>query len=123
MFYNNNRRCFLSLQTFTKNKPVDFKSIPICLESENPTDFRLLDKVAKVISDKAFAINSEQRKALHVAAVFVNNLPIIYTPLEIKFVRRIKFHSIFKPLILETAHKIMTIRLMKRKQDRQSETI
>jgi hypothetical protein len=53
-----------------KNKPVDFKSIPICLESENPTDFRLLDKVAKVISDKAFAINSEQR-ALHV--VFVNN--------------------------------------------------
>jgi hypothetical protein len=32
------------------------------LESENPTDFRLLDKVAKVISDKAFAINSEQRK-------------------------------------------------------------
>jgi hypothetical protein len=47
---------------FTKNKPVDFKSIPICLESENPTDFRLDNKVAKVISDKAFAINSEQRK-------------------------------------------------------------
>jgi hypothetical protein len=44
-----------------KNKPVDFKSIPICLESENPTDFRL-DKVAKVISDKAFAINSEQKR-------------------------------------------------------------
>jgi hypothetical protein len=39
------------------------------LESENPTDFRLLDKVAKVISE-AFAINSEQR---NVAAVFVNN--------------------------------------------------
>jgi hypothetical protein len=30
---------FYPLQTFTKNKPVDFKSIPICLESENPTDF------------------------------------------------------------------------------------
>jgi hypothetical protein len=58
---NNRRGVFYPLQTFTKNKPVDFKSIPICLESENPTDFRLLDKVAKVISDKAFAINSEQR--------------------------------------------------------------
>jgi hypothetical protein len=68
---NNRRGVFYPLQTFTKNKPVDFKSIPICLESENPTDFRLLDKVAKVISD-VFAINSEQR-ALHVAAVFVNN--------------------------------------------------
>jgi hypothetical protein len=51
-----------SMQTFTKNKPVDFKSIPICLESENPTDFRLLDKVAKVISDKAFAINLNNEK-------------------------------------------------------------
>jgi predicted short-subunit dehydrogenase-like oxidoreductase (DUF2520 family) len=42
------------------------------LESENATDYQLLDKVAKSISDKIFAINSEQRKALHVA-VFVNN--------------------------------------------------
>jgi hypothetical protein len=62
MFYMTTiEEVFHPLQTFTKNKPVDFKSIPICLESENPTDFRLLDKVAKVISDKAFAINSEQR--------------------------------------------------------------
>jgi hypothetical protein len=57
---HNNRRCFH--QTLLKNKTVDFKTIPICLESENPTDFRLLDKVAKVISDKVFVINSEQRK-------------------------------------------------------------
>jgi hypothetical protein len=33
---NNRRGVFYPLQTFTKNKPVDFKSIPICLESENP---------------------------------------------------------------------------------------
>jgi predicted short-subunit dehydrogenase-like oxidoreductase (DUF2520 family) len=55
---------------FQKNKEVDFRTIPICLESENATDYQLLDKVAKSISDKIFAINSEQRKALHVAAVF-----------------------------------------------------
>jgi hypothetical protein len=33
---NNRRGVFYPLQTFTKNKPVDFKSIPICLESETP---------------------------------------------------------------------------------------
>jgi predicted short-subunit dehydrogenase-like oxidoreductase (DUF2520 family) len=102
------RGVFYPLQTFTKNKPVDFKSIPICLESENPTDFRLLDKVAKVISDKAFAINSEQRKR-YIAAVFVNNFTNhLYTiGNKICEENQVPF-DILKPLILET-HKIMTI--------------
>jgi predicted short-subunit dehydrogenase-like oxidoreductase (DUF2520 family) len=107
---NNRRGVFYPLQTFTKNKAVDFKTIPICLESENSTDFRLLDKVAKAISDKVFAINSEQRKALHVAAVFVNNFTNhLYTiGNEICKENQVPF-DILKPLILETAQKIMTI--------------
>lgn len=107
---NNRRGVFYPLQTFTKNKAVDFKTIPICLESENSTDFRLLEKVAKVISDKVFAINSEQRKALHVAAVFVNNFTNhLYTiGNEICQENQVPF-DILKPLILETAQKIMTI--------------
>jgi uncharacterized HAD superfamily protein len=66
--------------------------------------------VAKVISDKAFAINSEQRKALHVAAVFVNNFTNhLYTiGNKICEENQVPF-DILKPLILETAHKIMTI--------------
>jgi hypothetical protein len=63
---DNNRKVFLSLANLFQNKEVDFRTIPICLESENATDYQLLDKVAKSISDKIFAINSEQRKALHV---------------------------------------------------------
>ncbi|MEZ7499435.1 DUF2520 domain-containing protein [Flavobacterium sp. Arc3] len=107
---NNRRGVFYPLQTFTKNKAVDFKAIPICLESENSTDFRLLEKVAKVISNKVFAINSEQRKALHVAAVFVNNFTNhLYTiGNEICLENQVPF-DILKPLILETAQKIMTI--------------
>jgi predicted short-subunit dehydrogenase-like oxidoreductase (DUF2520 family) len=107
---DNRRGVFYPLQTFTKNKVVDFKTIPICLESENSTDFRLLDKVAKAISDKVFAINSEQRKALHVAAVFVNNFTNhLYTiGNEICQENQVPF-DILKPLILETAQKIMTI--------------
>lgn len=107
---NNRRGVFYPLQTFTKNKAVDFKIIPICLESENSTDFRLLEKVAKVISDKVFAINSEQRKALHVAAVFVNNFTnhLYSIGNEICQENQVPF-DILKPLILETAQKIMTI--------------
>jgi predicted short-subunit dehydrogenase-like oxidoreductase (DUF2520 family) len=107
---NNRKGVFYPLQTFTKNKAVDFKTIPICLESENATDFQLLDKVAKSISEKVFAINSEQRKALHVAAVFVNNFTnhLYQIGNEICQEHKVPF-EILKPLILETAQKIMVL--------------
>jgi predicted short-subunit dehydrogenase-like oxidoreductase (DUF2520 family) len=108
---NNNRKgVFYPLQTFTKTKEVDFKNIPICLEGENSTDFRLLEKVAKSISEKVFAINSEQRKALHVAAVFVNNFTnhLYHLGNEICKEHQVPF-DILKPLILETAQKIITL--------------
>ncbi|MDI1304816.1 MAG: DUF2520 domain-containing protein [bacterium] len=107
---NNRKGVFYPLQTFTKNKAVDFKTIPICLESENATDFQLLDKVAKAISDKVFAINSEQRKALHVAAVFVNNFTnhLYQIGSEICQEHQVPF-EILKPLIAETAQKIMVL--------------
>jgi predicted short-subunit dehydrogenase-like oxidoreductase (DUF2520 family) len=107
---DNRKGVFYPLQTFTKNKDVDFKTIPICLESENATDFQLLEKVAKMISDKVFAINSEQRKALHVAAVFVNNFTnhLYQIGSEICQENQVPF-EILKPLIAETAQKIMVL--------------
>lgn len=107
---DNRKGVFYPLQTFTKNKPVDFKIIPICLESENATDYQLLDKVAKSISEKVFAINSEQRKALHVAAVFVNNFTnhLYQIGQEICQENQVPF-EILKPLIAETANKIMVL--------------
>ena len=107
---DNRKGVFYPLQTFTKNKDVDFKTIPICLESENATDFQLLEKVAKMISDKVFAINSEQRKALHVAAVFVNNFTnhLYQIGSEICQENQVPF-EILKPLIGETAQKIMLL--------------
>jgi predicted short-subunit dehydrogenase-like oxidoreductase (DUF2520 family) len=108
---NGNRRgVFYPLQTFTKNKEVNFKNIPICLESENSTDFRLLEKVAQSISNKVFTVNSEQRKALHVAAVFVNNFTnhLYQIGNEICEEHQVPF-DILKPLILETAQKIITL--------------
>ena len=107
---SNRRGVFYPLQTFSKNKAVDFKRIPICLESENATDYQLLSTVAKAISDSVFAINSKQRKALHVAAVFVNNFTNYMYQLgdEICQQHHVPF-EILKPLIAETANKIMVL--------------
>jgi predicted short-subunit dehydrogenase-like oxidoreductase (DUF2520 family) len=108
---NKNRKgVFYPLQTFTKNKAVDFKIIPICLESENESDFQLLEKVARSISDKVFAISSEQRKALHVVAVFVNNFVnhLYQIGNDICTENQVPF-EILKPLIQETTEKVMML--------------
>lgn len=106
----NRKAVFYPLQTFSKNKPVNFREIPICLESQNTTDYEILEKVAQMISDSIFSINSDQRKAMHVAAVFVNNFVnhLYQIGNDICLQNQIPF-DILKPLIQETAHKIATL--------------
>jgi len=103
---NNRKGVFYPLQTFSKNKVVNFKTIPICIESQNASDFQLLQKVAQSISDSVFAINSEQRKALHVAAVFVCNFSNHMYKIgnDICIENNLPF-EILSPLIQETAEK------------------
>ncbi|WP_395060682.1 Rossmann-like and DUF2520 domain-containing protein [Flavobacterium sp.] len=105
---NKNRKgVFYPLQTFSKSKEVNFNEIPICLEAENNEDYKLLETVAKSISEKIFNINSNQRKALHVSAVFVNNFVnhLYKIGNDICNKNNIPF-EILQPLIQETANKI-----------------
>jgi predicted short-subunit dehydrogenase-like oxidoreductase (DUF2520 family) len=89
---------------------VNFKTIPLCLETENEKDAPNLNLIANAISDAVYDINSEQRKALHVAAVFVNNFVnhLYLIGNEICDANAIPF-AILKPLIQETANKIATL--------------
>ena len=107
---NNRPAVFYPLQTFSKDKPIDFKSVPVCLEAENETDVQILKQLAHSISNAVYEINSEQRKALHVAAVFVNNFVNYLYQMgnEICDANAIPF-EILKPLIQETANKIATL--------------
>lgn len=103
----NRKGVFYPLQTFSKTKNVDFKQVPICLEAENSDDLELLKKVAYLISDKVFEIDSEKRKALHVSAVFVSNFVNYLYGIgeEICKENEIPF-DVLKPLIIEVADKI-----------------
>jgi predicted short-subunit dehydrogenase-like oxidoreductase (DUF2520 family) len=104
---NNRKGVFYPLQTFSKNVALDFKTIPICIESENGADLELLKKVANTISDSVYEINSEQRKAVHVAAVFVNNFTnnLYKIGNDICIENKIPFEIVL-PLINETARKV-----------------
>lgn len=98
---------FYPLQTFSKNKELDYSQIPFCLEANNPSDLQLLKKMANSISGKAYEITSEQRKKLHLSAVFVCNFVnhLYSIGEEICRENNIPF-EILQPLIKETADKV-----------------
>ncbi|AWA30520.1 DUF2520 domain-containing protein [Flavobacterium magnum] len=107
---NNRKAVFYPLQTFSKTKAVNFLDIPICLEAQFPADFQLLERTARAISDKTYAINSAQRKALHVAAVFANNFTNHLYGIADEICREHQMpFEILKPLIAETAAKVMQL--------------
>ena len=105
-----NRGVFYPLQTFTKGKIVDFSSIPICIEVEERESLETLRKLAGSISQNVHHIDSEQRKKLHLAAVFVNNFTnYLYGVGEELCLEEGLSFDLLKPLILETAEKVRTI--------------
>ena len=101
---------FYPLQSFSKKKKVDFKNIPICLESETSEDLLKLEKLVSLLQSKSYILSSHQRKKIHVAAVFANNFSNhMYTIAnEICEKYNIPF-DILHPLIEETSNKIKNL--------------
>ncbi|WP_233884104.1 Rossmann-like and DUF2520 domain-containing protein [Tenacibaculum piscium] len=108
---NNGRKgVFYLLQSFSKDKKINFDKIPFCLEASTKKDLKLLKKLASSIGKKIYAINSEQRKILHVSAVFVNNFTNHMYKIgnDICKENNVPF-EILHPLIEETALKIQKL--------------
>jgi predicted short-subunit dehydrogenase-like oxidoreductase (DUF2520 family) len=103
----NRKAVFYPLQTFSKNKAINFKEVPICLEAETTDDLLLLKEIASILSNSVYEIDSNQRKSLHVAAVFASNFTNhMYALAEKICVDNAVDFEILKPLILETSDKI-----------------
>ena len=98
---------FYPLQTFTKNEIVNFKDVPICIESPNKKTSESLIELADKISTNVVLLNSNQRQHLHLTAVTVNNFTnLLYNVAnELLDEKEIDF-SLLYPLIRETANKI-----------------
>ena len=101
---------FYPLQTFSKSRKVDFSNIPICIEANHPSTTMKLEKLGERLSSSVNQINSEERKSLHLAAVFVNNFVNHFYSIgaEILHDKKLDF-GLLKPLIRETAEKINTL--------------
>ena len=101
------RGVFYPLQTFSENRVLDFKEIPICIEASDDAGLRLLKQLASTLSETVVPLNSKQRRTLHLAAVFANNFTNHMYHLSHEFCdqKDVPF-KLLLPLIKETAGKL-----------------
>lgn len=107
--FTDNAGVFYLLQTFSKTKEVDFRSVPLCIEGANETIAKTLKELAQTISNKVYMVSSPQRKTLHLAAVFACNFPnyLYGIAQELLAAQNMDF-ELLRPLIMETAEKVQT---------------
>lgn len=100
------RGIFYPLQTFTATHTVHFEHVPFCIDALLPADAVLLQNIARTLSQSVYAITDEQRRILHVAAVFANNFTnhLLAIADDICQTNGVPF-EILKPLIAETLKK------------------
>ncbi len=93
------------MQTFSKARQVDFRSVPLFVESH--TDSQMLQDLAESLSERVRVLDSESRKYLHLAAVFACNFTnhMYHLCADILKERGIPF-DVMLPLIDETARKV-----------------
>lgn len=106
----NKRGVFYPLQSFTKTADLEFSNIPICIETLDKKDYHILKALALHLGSPVKKVNTDQRKVLHLAAVFVNNFTnqMYRIAHEITESEATEF-DLLKPLILETARKVQDV--------------
>lgn len=99
---------FYPLQTFSKHTDIDISNIPFCLEANSEENLNLIWKLAEKLSSNIQKINSEQRKKLHLSAVFACNFTnAMYSVAEDLLEESELDFDILRPLIKETAKKAL----------------
>jgi len=98
---------FYPLQTFSKERALDFTDVPLCLFTAQKQDYKQVEALAKVLVKKVYSVGDEQRAQLHLAAVFVNNFTnyLQYIGQEIAQENHLP-GALLQPLLRETIAKL-----------------
>lgn len=103
-----NRGVFYPLQTFSKNRPLNVGRVPFCIEANSrPTEEKLV-ALAQSISRTVYLVSSQERKVLHVGAVFACNFTnhLLAVAKDLVEAENLEF-DLLKPLIEETFAKAL----------------
>ena len=105
LFEGHTRRygVFYPMQTFSKERLVDFAEIPLFIEGDDP----LIGQLAQTVSRHVYPLSTADRKYLHLSAVFACNFVNHCYALAAEQLERCGLpFSVMLPLIDETARKV-----------------
>ncbi len=96
------------LQTFSKQREIDMKKVPLFVEANNEQSMRNILSIAKQLSNNVELADSEKRKTLHLSAVFACNFTnhMLAISEQVLINHNLKFDYL-KPLIIETLEKAL----------------
>lgn len=98
------------LQTFSKDRSLDFKEIPCFVEASDTETEKMIVALAQSISHEVHLMDSSTRRVLHLAAVFACNfVNHLYDVASQQLLHRHLHPEWLRPLILETARKVLTM--------------
>jgi predicted short-subunit dehydrogenase-like oxidoreductase (DUF2520 family) len=98
------------LQTFSKNTdPISFEELPLCIEANDKETEEILVALGQTMSKIVYLVNSQERKVLHVAAVFACNFTnyLLGIARDITDTESLDF-DLLRPLIQETFRKALS---------------
>lgn len=99
------------MQTFSKKRQVDWNEVSVFVEALQEQDLEMLKVLANNLTPKVYEATSEQRKSLHIAAVFACNFSNhMYTLCDLLLSRQGLPFEVMLPLIDETTRKIHQLR-------------
>lgn len=101
---------FYPIQSFSRSRKINFKEIPVSIESSDKRNLTLLQKVAESISKKVLKHSTEQRRVIHLACVFAANFTNHMFTISKGLLESNKLDfNLVKPLILEVVSKALEI--------------
>ena len=105
--YTNRYGVLYPMQTFSKERQVDFGEIPLFLEASDSETLATLRVLADSVSQHVYELSSEERKYLHLAAVFACNFANHCYALSAEALAHVHLpFDVMLPLIDETARKV-----------------
>ena len=101
---------FYPLQTFSRERKVEFSDLPVLIESSDIKSTITLEELAASLGGKTYFVSTNQRILLHLAAVFICNFTnhMLTMGKQVAEKGEIPF-EIFYPLLKETISKAMEI--------------
>ncbi len=101
---------FYPMQSFTRGRRVDFGVIPIFVEAHDEGSVAELEQLAEALSQSVTRLGSEERRRLHLSAVFVCNFvnAMFMAGEELVGASGLEF-EILKPLIEESCAKACSV--------------